>query len=135
MEGNQIEMRVTKRNGELEDISFDKILNRVKKLGQEANIQINYSSLVMKVIDQLYDKIPTSKIDELTAEQCASLSTQHPDYGILAGRIVVSNHQKNTNSCFFQVMEELYNFKDFHGANKPLISKELYTISKRFDAS
>jgi ribonucleoside-diphosphate reductase alpha chain len=130
MEGIQIEMRVSKRNGELEDISFDKILNRVKKLGQEANIQINYSSLVMKVIDQLYDKIPTSKIDELTAEQCASLSTQHPDYGILAGRIVVSNHQKNTNASFYQVMEELYNFKDFHGENKPLISKELYTVAK-----
>jgi hypothetical protein len=58
------EMRVTKRNGELQDISFDKILNRVKKLGQEAGVQINYSSLVMKVIDQLYDNIETAKIDE-----------------------------------------------------------------------
>ena len=56
------DMRVTKRDGELEDIAFDKILTRVKKLGQEANIQINYSALVMKVIDQLYDKIPTTKI-------------------------------------------------------------------------
>jgi ribonucleotide reductase alpha subunit len=130
MEGNQNEMRVTKRNGELEDISFDKILNRVKKLGQEANIQINYSSLVMKVIDQLYDKIPTTKIDELTAEQCAVMSTQHPDYGVLAGRIVVSNHQKNTVASFSQIMEELYNFKDTQGAQSPLISKELYTISQ-----
>ena len=125
-----IEMRVTKRNGQLEDISFDKILTRVKKLGQEANIQINYSSLVMKVIDQLYDKIPTTKIDELTAEQCAVMSTQHPDYGVLAGRIVVSNHQKNTNSCFYQIVEELYNFKDVHGEHSPLVSRELYTISR-----
>ena len=38
------DMRVTKRNGKLEDIAFDKILNRIKKLGQEANIHINYSS-------------------------------------------------------------------------------------------
>jgi ribonucleoside-diphosphate reductase subunit M1 len=106
MGGNQTEMRVTKRNGELEDISFDKILNRVKKLGQEANIQINYSSLVMKVIDQLYDTIPTTKIDELTAEQCAVMATQHPDYGVLAGRIVVSNHQKNTISCFCEIINE-----------------------------
>jgi hypothetical protein len=60
------DMRVTKRNGELKDIAFDKILNRVKKLGYEANIQINYSSLVIKVIDQLYDTIDTTKIDELT---------------------------------------------------------------------
>ena len=123
-------MRVTKRNGQLEDISFDKILTRVKKLGQEANIQINYSSLVMKVIDQLYDTIPTTKIDELTAEQCAVMSTQHPDYGVLAGRIVVSNHQKNTQACFYQIVEELYNFKDVHGVHSPLVSRELYTISR-----
>jgi len=128
-----IEMRVLKRNGQLEDISFDKILTRVKKLGQEANIQINYSSLVMKVIDQLYDKIPTTKIDELTAEQCAVMSTQHPDYGVLAGRIVVSNHQKNTNSSFYQVVDELYNFKDVQGEHSPLVSKELYTISREME--
>ena len=35
------EMNVTKRNGSLEDIAFDKILNRIKKLGNEANIKIN----------------------------------------------------------------------------------------------
>jgi ribonucleotide reductase alpha subunit len=133
MDGNQTEMRVTKRDGKLEDISFDKILNRVKKLGQEANIQINYSSLVMKVIDQLYDTIPTTKIDELTAEQCAVMSTHHPDYGVLAGRVVVSNHQKNTNSRFYEVTQELYNFKDIHGNTKPLISKELFDISKRME--
>ena len=130
MTENQTEMRVIKRNGLVEDISFDKILTRVKKLGQEANIHINYSSLVIKVIDQLYDKIPTTKIDELTAEQCAALSTQHPDYGILAGRIVVSNHQKNTTPNFYQVMRDLYEFTDVHGIHSPLISKELFNISQ-----
>jgi ribonucleoside-diphosphate reductase alpha chain len=120
------EMRVTKRDGQLEDIAFDKILARVKKLGQEVNIQINYSSLAMKVIDQLYDKIETAKIDELAAEQCASLSTNHPDYGTLAARIVVSNHQKNTDPYFDMVVNRLYNFKNIHGEVKPLISKELF---------
>ena len=131
MDVNSIDMRVTKRNGSLEDISFDKILNRVKVLGQEANIQINYSSLVMKVIDQLYDTIPTTKIDELTAEQCASLSTQHPDYSVLAGRIVVSNHQKNTSSSFYEIINELYHFKDTHDFSSPLVSNELFdTVMK-----
>jgi ribonucleotide reductase alpha subunit len=119
------DMRVTKRNGELEDIAFDKILARVKKLGQEANIQINYSALVMKVIDQLYDTIPTAKIDELTAEQCAVMSTQHPDYAVLAGRVVVSNHQKNTESSFFSVVEKLYWHNDTHGNHSPLLSHDL----------
>ena len=125
---DSVDMRVTKRDGELEDIAFDKILNRVKKLGQEANIQINYSSLVMKVIDQLYDKIPTTKIDELTAEQCAVMSTQHPDYAVLAGRVVVSNHQKNTESSFFSVVEKLYWYNDIHGNHSPLLSHEMWLV-------
>ena len=129
-----MEMRVTKRNGQLEDISFDKILNRVKKIGQEANIQINYSSLAMKVIDQLYDAIPTTKIDELTSEQCAALSTMHPDYGVLAGRIFVSNHQKNTSETFYETMSKLYYFTDIHGQHSPLISHETWiNIEKNKD--
>jgi ribonucleotide reductase alpha subunit len=129
---NNIDMRVTKRNGQLEDMSFDKILNRIRKIGQEVGIQINYSSLVMKVIDQLYDKIETTKIDELAAEQCASLSTQHPDYGTLASRIVVSNHQKNTDSSFSNVMKQLYEFKDFHGVHKPLIAENIWKYVDKY---
>ena len=120
------DMRVTKRNGELEEIAFDKILSRIKKLGQEVNIQINYASLAMKVIDQLYDKIPTAKIDELAAEQCASMSTSNPDYGTLASRIVVSNHEKNTDPYFDMVVNRLYNFKNSNGKVKPLISKDFF---------
>lgn len=119
------DMRVTKRNGQLEDIAFDKILTRIKKLGQEANININYSSLTMKVIDQLFDKIETTKIDELAAEQCASLSAQNPDYGTLASRIVVSNHQKNTDPLFSNVMNMLYNFVNIQKKNIPLVSQQL----------
>ena len=127
---NSIEMRVTKRNGKLEELSFDKILNRIRKLGQEAGIQINYQSLIMKVIDQLYDKIPTTKIDELAAEQCAVMSTNHPDYATLAGRIVVSNHQKNTDPVFSNVMKELYEFKNFHGESRPFISDSLWKFTQ-----
>lgn len=126
------EMNVMKRNGKLEEVSFDKILNRVKKIGKEFNVNINYSSLVMKVIDQLYDGISTKQIDELTAEQCASMCNMHPDYGILAGAIIVSNHQKNTDESFFNVMDKLYNFTDIHAEHSPLISRELYDISKKF---
>ena len=66
----------------------------------------------MKVIDQLYDGISTTQKDEVTADQCASLSSTHPDYNILAGRIIVSNHQKNTMTSFTQVISVLYQFKD-----------------------
>jgi len=122
------EMYVTKRDGELEIVSFDKILVRIKKVGQEVGLKLNYTSLAMKVIDQLYNKISTTKIDELTAEQCASLSSTHPDYNILAGRIIVSNHHKNSSSSFYEVMEELYEACDKQGKNYPLISDTLRAV-------
>ena len=132
MESN--DMRVTKRNGELEEIAFDKILARIKKLGLEADIHINYQQLVMKVINQLYDKISTTKIDELAAEQCAALSTLHPDYGTLAGRIIVSNHQKNTDSDFSNIVSQLYNFKDIHYNHNPLLSDDLYNFVCKYSS-
>ena len=60
-------MRVQKRDGGYEDVSFDKILRRVKNLASEAvpPIRVNFGKLIMKVIDQLRDGIPTAQIDEL----------------------------------------------------------------------
>ena len=60
------EMQVQKRNGTFVAVSFDKILRRVKSTGAEANIKVNFTALVMKVIDQLYDGITTTQIDELS---------------------------------------------------------------------
>jgi ribonucleoside-diphosphate reductase alpha chain len=126
----QDEMQVIKRGGGKEDVSFDKILNRVKKLGSTAvpPLNINYSQLVMKVIDQLYPNIPTHVIDELTAEQCASLCTKHTDYSVLASRIIVSNNHKNTPATFSEAMEKCYNFTDICGQKAPLIAESLWQL-------
>ena len=125
-------MRVQKRNGEFEDISFDKILKRVKNLGNkmQPQLKLNYSPFVMDVIEQLYPDISTTKIDELTAEQCASLCTKHPDYGLLASRIIISNNHKNTLVSFSETMEKLYNFKDVHNNNIPIIDTKIWNIIK-----
>ena len=130
------EMRVLKRDGTEQEVFFDKILQRVKKLGAEVvpPLVINYSHLVMKVIDQLYDKIPTFVIDELTAEQCAALSTKHLDYATLANRIIVSNNHKITTASFYQAMEALYHHRDVHQQPKPLIHEQLWaTIQQHRD--
>ena len=124
------DMRVSKRNGDIEPVEFDKILKRIKAAGQEVGIKINYTALAMKVIDQLYDTISTTKIDELSAEQCASMASIHPDYNVLAGRIIVSNHHKNTPSSFSSAMTQLYEYRDKHDLSSPLISDELFEIVK-----
>ena len=122
---------VIKRNGNKEPVSFDKILKRIKTLGQQkSKLHVNYTSLCQKIIDQLYDDITTQEIDELTAQQCASLATTHPDYGILASRILISNHHKMVDENYLNVVEKLYNNTDIHNIRSPIISETLYNVVK-----
>jgi len=128
-EFDQEDLYVKKRSGNLEAVSFDKILDRVKKIGEESKLtQVKYSALVMKIIDQLYNGIETSKIDELTCEQCASLTTVSYDYGILASRVAISNHHKNTSKSLKETVENLWSFTDVHGNKSPIISEEYYNL-------
>lgn len=119
------EMRVVKRDGRLEEISFDKILRRVKSIGSEANLNLNYTQFVMRVIDQLHDKITTRQIDELAAEQCAGLVTTHPDYGVLASHIVVSNMHKESPSSFSDAIAILSSFVNNAGKETSLINQNI----------
>jgi ribonucleoside-diphosphate reductase alpha subunit len=107
MEQDNFTMNVIKRNGDLEPVLFEKILNRIKVLSNNLpNIKVN--ELVYKIIDQLHDNISTSKIDELTAQQCINLSTNHYEYNTLASSILHSNYHKNTESLFSVVSTKLY---------------------------
>jgi len=125
------EDKVIKRDGTIQSVSFDKILLRVKNLSKN-ELVVNYTSLVQKIIDRIYNNINTSEIDELLAQQCASLSTSHPDYQILAGRILTSNLQKNTPSTFLNAMTILYNNTDLDGVHKPIISPTLFNIASKY---
>lgn len=127
MESFSTTMRVNKRTGEKEEISFDKITKRIKKLSHKLNI--NATELAQTIISQIYDGIHTSQIDELAAEICAARSTVHPDYGVMASRIIISNHHKNTSPSFSEVMQTLWDNVDIHNKHTPIINKELYDMT------
>jgi ribonucleotide reductase alpha subunit len=128
MENN---MYVTKRNGTKEVVSFDKVLNRIRKLSNLEGfkkLNVNGYLLAQQINNRIYDGVRTSELDELTAELCASKIQDHPDYGILASRVVISNHHKNTSPSFSEVVYVLYHNHDIHDAHNPLVSTELYHI-------
>ncbi len=106
-------MEVIKRSGRREDVSFDKITARVKKMCYGLDPQyIDHIEIAKKVINGLYDGVTTSELDNLAAETSASLATEHPDYAILAARIAVSNLHKNTLKSFSETMRALYDYID-----------------------
>ncbi|HRI01288.1 MAG TPA: ribonucleoside-diphosphate reductase subunit alpha [Saprospiraceae bacterium] len=126
-------MQVIKRNGKREDVSFDKITARIKKLCYSLDSQfVEPLEIAKKVIQGLYNGVSTSELDNLAAETAASFAAVHPDYAILAARIAVSNLHKNSNKSFSQTMEALYSYIDpYTNQRAGLISDECIDVVRQ----
>ena len=122
-------MHVIKRNGVREEISFDKITKRIKSLA--ADLKVDPTRVSQKVIENLSDGITTKELDDVSASVAAHMALEHPDYSDLAGRIAVSNHQKNTDKSFYKTMKTLYEATDINDQHSPIISKELWDVTKK----
>ncbi|NND06998.1 MAG: ribonucleoside-diphosphate reductase subunit alpha [Saprospiraceae bacterium] len=106
-------MQVIKRSGKQENVSFDKITARVKKLCYGLNSAfIDPIEIAKRVIQGLYDGVSTVELDNLAAETAASMAAVHPDYALLAARIAVSNLHKETKKSFSRTMQALYDYID-----------------------
>lgn len=125
-------MFVIKRNGKQEAVKFDKITARIQKLCYGLNPQfVEPIKVAVKVIEGLYEGVPTTELDNLAAETAASLSVLHPDYSLLASRIAVSNLHKNTTKSFSATIKKMYEYVEPKtGLHSPLIDEEVYHIVK-----
>ena len=130
MERNtQLSMFVTKRNGDREEVSFDKVLNRIKAIKNKSPPlkNVNAFTLAQKVCSRIYDTVKTSELDELASQISASMIIEEPEYGDIASRIIISNHHKNTSPSLSETIYMLYNNYTY-GKHSPLIDKSIYEI-------
>ncbi len=126
-------MQVVKRSGKKENVSFDKITARVKKLCYGLNSQfVDPIEIAKRVIQGLYDGVTTVELDNLAAETAATMAAIHPDYASLAARIAMSNLHKETKKSFSKTMEDLYNYIDPETGEKAgLIADESIEIIRK----
>ncbi|SNB50282.1 CPXV083 protein [Cowpox virus] len=127
-------MFVIKRNGYKENVMFDKITSRIRKLCYGLNTDhIDPIKIAMKVIQGIYNGVTTVELDTLAAEIAATCTTQHPDYAILAARIAVSNLHKETKKLFSEVMEDLFNYVNpKNGKHSPIISSITMDVVNKY---
>jgi ribonucleoside-diphosphate reductase alpha subunit len=124
-----ISMQVVKRNGKHEDVSFDKVLNRIQLAAQ--GLEVNPTLIAQRTLLRIYDGVKTSELDELAAQLSISLMTTNLDYGTLAARIAVSNHHRNTSDKFTEVVHELaHQTMDKTGEPLSNVSQELVELCK-----
>ena len=126
-------MKVKKRDGSLEEMRYDKITRRISSLCSDLNLDyVDPTYITLKVTQGIYDGISSTELDTLAAETAASMTTTHPDYAKLAGRLAVTNLHKTTPKKFSQSIKELYSFIEPRtGTESSLISEELFDFVKK----
>ena len=115
---------VIKRDGRKETVRFDKITERISRLINPVELQgldipnldisreeeyLDPVLIAQKVVASLYPGITTEELDIESANICINLSTTHPSYSYLGGRILISNLHKKTLNTFSDKMILLSN--------------------------
>ncbi|CAF0721983.1 unnamed protein product [Adineta steineri] len=121
---------VIKRDGRKEYAMFDKITSRISNLSEGLDLDyIDPAAVALQVINFLHPGVTTVELDNLAAQKAASMTVKHPHYGILAGRIAVSNLHKETKNLFSEVVADMYNHKNPDlNTHAPIISQETYDV-------
>lgn len=111
-------MQVLKRDGRLEDVQFDKITRRLVMLAQRRPriVAVDVPRVAQHACAAIHDLIKTETLDHITADAAVALATEHPDYSVLAARILVSNLHKTTRT----------GVADVYAAIRNLVSPECY---------
>lgn len=105
-------MKVITRSGKSEDVRFDFITAKLQELSSEnivwgKKLNVNPVYIAQNICSLIYDGITTAELDDFSASFSATLFKEDPDYLILASRIAVNNHHKNTASSFNDTMTSL----------------------------
>lgn len=128
---------VIKRDGRTkETVSFDAIQNRLKDLKSRKPVLVNVDifELSKAIIEGMTNGIHTIELDNLASKISTNMSTKHYDYEVMASRIAISNHQKNTRAfTFMGVTEKLYRNKNQIEDSHPLVSTDYYKFVEQYE--
>ena len=128
---SMISMQVVKRDGSKQDVSFDKVLSRVRIAAE--GLEVNPTLIAQRTLARIYDGVKTSELDELAAQLSISLMTTNYDYGTLASRIAISNHHCNTSNKFTEVIQALANQTlEKTGEKTSNVSQELIELCDKY---
>jgi ribonucleotide reductase alpha subunit len=122
--GYSADMYVVKRDGTREPVSFDKVLERIRKAATGLT-GVNYTRIAQLVLAEIRDGIRTTELDELSARLAISYMTVHPDWATLAAQIIISNCQRSAPATFSAAMEELASLMDVRGRSAPALADDV----------
>lgn len=120
-----VEYHVINRNGESVPLDFNKILlrlNTLKKIKPE--LFVNVGLIAQNTIKLMANNITTIELDNISANFCASMITNHYDYGTLAARIEIDNLHRETSNDYYKTVTDINNYM-INGKNNTILDEKL----------
>lgn len=116
-------MRVRKRNGSLQPVDVNKIVNVVIACSTGLR-QVDPMRIATKAISGLYDGATTKELDELCIQTASMLITEDPEYSKIASRLMNRYIQEEVS------LQNIQKFSDSvtEGFKQGLISEEKYNF-------
>jgi ribonucleoside-diphosphate reductase alpha chain len=92
---------IQKRDGTISPVDFNKIATRLNRLlfvrgSIDLTSKVSVPLIAQRTIGKLIPGINTAEIDRISANVCANLVSLDPNYGLLGGRILISNIEKTS---------------------------------------
>lgn len=126
-DGGATGMRVTKRNGAVEPVDLNKIVNAIAR-ASEGLLGVDPMRVATRTISALADGATTRELDELSIRTAAGLIVEEPNYSKLASRLLATTIDKevrNQNIPWFSesvkvgydegiVSQEVFDFVEAH---------------------
>lgn len=127
-------MYVVTRSGTQEPVEFDKITTRVRALAEKKPrlAHVAVEQLAQHVVGNLRNGMHTSDIDEYTSNLACSYATDNIEYSVLASRLIIDSHHKNTRTSFREKTQIAYESKNTRGEPNPLVSQQYYDFVMKY---
>lgn len=117
-------MTVIKRDGSIEPLLPQKMLNRLRNVLASSISNDSYEQRLCRIVNRVVSGLPTrvktSDIDDQLAACTANLAIEHPDYGRLSSSIALDNYCRNVPQNFHEYLEIAH--------TEDLICDELYRL-------
>jgi ribonucleoside-diphosphate reductase alpha chain len=118
-----MEQKVLKRNGDLEPVNLDKIVNSIKRVCHELG-ELDFLKIAIKTVGGLYDGVPTRELDLLSIQTALGFMVEEPAYGKVAARLMANFIDKEVTG------QEIHSFSQSIqvGFDNGLISEATYKL-------
>ena len=120
MEKGGTNFNIIHHSGKKSQFDSSILLSNLQSLGSDLKY-LDLDLVVRKVKQGLVDNIKTSELTDLISQTAAYLNVVHPNYSLLASRVVVQWLHKRTPSDLLEYAEAFYNYEDIFGRKCQLL--------------